>query len=67
MLKLTIALCELYGMTDDKKLKEAAQRALDYCYKTQSPQGGWYARGGIRYIRYRLVRHGIAKRKDVGS
>ena len=43
----TIALCELYGMTDDKKLKEAAQRALDYCYKTQSPQGGWrYAPGG---------------------
>lgn len=43
----TIALCELYGMTDDKKLREAAQRALDYCYKSQSPQGGWrYAPGG---------------------
>ena len=43
----TIALCELYGMTNDKTLKDSAQRALDYCYKSQSPQGGWrYAPGG---------------------
>lgn len=43
----TIALCELYGMTDDESLKDSAQRALNYCYKAQSPQGGWrYAPGG---------------------
>ena len=43
----TIALCELYGMTKDATLKDAAERALAYCYKAQSPQGGWrYAPGG---------------------
>lgn len=43
----TIALCELYGMTKDATLKDAAERALTYCYKAQSPQGGWrYAPGG---------------------
>ena len=43
----TIALCELYGMTKDASLKAVAQKALDYCYKSQSPQGGWrYAPGG---------------------
>jgi len=43
----TIALCELYGMTKDEALKEPAQKALKYCYSSQSPQGGWrYAPGG---------------------
>ncbi len=43
----TIALCELYGMTKDATLKDASERALAYCYKAQSPQGGWrYAPGG---------------------
>ena len=37
----TIALCELYGMTDDSRYRDAAQRAIDYCVKTQSPEGGW--------------------------
>jgi hypothetical protein len=36
-----IALCELYGMTGDAKYKEPAQRAIGYCLRTQSPQGGW--------------------------
>jgi len=43
----SIALCELYGMTKDETIKRAAQNALDYCFKSQSPQGGWrYAPGG---------------------
>jgi hypothetical protein len=37
----TIAICELYGMTQDKKYKEAAERALKYCVNGQSPLGGW--------------------------
>ena len=43
----TIALCELYGMTRDETVKVSAQKALDYCISSQSPQGGWrYAPGG---------------------
>lgn len=37
----TIALCELYGMTKDEKLKEPAERALQYLLKSQSSEGGW--------------------------
>jgi len=37
----TIALCELYGMTRDVKYKAPAQKALDYCFRIQSPSGGW--------------------------
>jgi hypothetical protein len=37
----TIALCELYGMTDDKKLKASAERALEFVEKSQSREGGW--------------------------
>lgn len=37
----TIAVCELLGMTGDDQFREAAQRAIAYCVKTQSPQGGW--------------------------
>jgi len=37
----TIAICELYGMTKDPKYKEAAERAVQYCLDSQSPQGGW--------------------------
>ncbi len=37
----SIALCELYGMTKDEKYKAPAQRAIDYCVKTQAPPGGW--------------------------
>ncbi|MFP6604639.1 MAG: prenyltransferase/squalene oxidase repeat-containing protein, partial [Pirellulaceae bacterium] len=43
----TIALCELYGMTRDAKYKAPAQKALDYCFRIQSPAGGWrYAPNG---------------------
>jgi hypothetical protein len=37
----TIALCELYGMTHDEKYLEPAQRAVDYCVRIQSTNGGW--------------------------
>jgi hypothetical protein len=37
----TIALCELYGMTKDPKYKETAQKAVQYCLDSQSPEGGW--------------------------
>jgi hypothetical protein len=37
----TIALCELYGMTKDEQYREPAQRAVDYCVRTQSSNGGW--------------------------
>lgn len=37
----TIALCELYGITQDSLVREAARKAVDYCVKIQAPQGGW--------------------------
>jgi len=37
----TIALCELYAMTGDEQYYEAAQRAVDYCVRIQTPEGGW--------------------------
>jgi len=37
----TIALCELYGMTRDSRYQAPAQRAVDYCLKVQSAEGGW--------------------------
>lgn len=36
-----IALCEAYGMTRDARLREPAQRAIDFVVKAQTPQGGW--------------------------
>jgi len=37
----TIALCELFGMTQDEQYREPAQRAVDYCVSIQSSEGGW--------------------------
>ncbi|MEX0866577.1 MAG: prenyltransferase/squalene oxidase repeat-containing protein [Pirellulales bacterium] len=37
----TIALCELYGMSQDEELREPAQRAVDFLVSIQSKQGGW--------------------------
>lgn len=37
----TTALCEAYGMTGDKNLKKAAEKAVNYCLKAQNPMLGW--------------------------
>ena len=41
----TIAICELYAMTKDPAMKERlrlpAQKAIDFCVKTQTSSGGW--------------------------
>jgi len=37
----TIALCELFGMTDDKKFRDPALKAIEYCQRVQSDSGGW--------------------------
>ena len=42
----TIALCELFGMTKDESLREAAQLAIDYAVKIQDRAGGWRYRPG---------------------
>jgi hypothetical protein len=43
----TIALCELYGMTHDESFLKPAQKAVDYCVKIQSPEGGWRYQPGV--------------------
>ncbi len=43
----TIALCELYGMTHDESYLKPAQKAVDYCVKIQSPEGGWRYQPGV--------------------
>jgi hypothetical protein len=38
----TIAVCEIYAMTDDSRFRDAAQRAVDYAVTIQDPRdGGW--------------------------
>ncbi len=37
----TIAVCELFGMSEDSRLREPAERAVDFCVRTQAPSGGW--------------------------
>jgi len=36
-----IALCEAYGMSDDPKLREPAQRAINFIVASQAKNGGW--------------------------
>ncbi|MEO8495975.1 MAG: prenyltransferase/squalene oxidase repeat-containing protein [Planctomycetota bacterium] len=43
----TIAVCELYGMTDDSALRDPAQRAIDYACSIQANDG--LGGGGWRY------------------
>jgi Prenyltransferase and squalene oxidase repeat len=43
----TIAICELYGMTHDESYLAPAQKAVDYCVKIQSPEGGWRYQPGV--------------------
>lgn len=43
----TMAICELYGMTHDDKLKVPAQKALDYAVAIQSDAGGWRYEPGL--------------------
>jgi Prenyltransferase and squalene oxidase repeat len=37
----TIVLGELYGQSNDPRLKDVVQRALDVIVRSQSPRGGW--------------------------
>ena len=37
----TIALCEMYAMTDDSWLRPYAQKAIDFAENAQSASGGW--------------------------
>ncbi len=39
--QVTIAACELYGMTHDPAHREPAARALAYALAAQGPNGGW--------------------------
>ncbi|MCX7425739.1 MAG: terpene cyclase/mutase family protein [Planctomycetia bacterium] len=36
-----IVLCEAYGLTGDSRLREPAQKSLDFIVKAQHAQGGW--------------------------
>jgi hypothetical protein len=37
----TMALCELYAMTNDSKLREPCKKAVEFCLYAQGIQGGW--------------------------
>jgi hypothetical protein len=37
----TIALCEIYGMSQDTEFKEPARRAIQWAISAQAPAGGW--------------------------
>ena len=43
----TIALCEAYGMSQDPIVKKAAQKAIDWCSKSQHSAGGWRYNPGM--------------------
>jgi hypothetical protein len=43
-----MALCEVYGMTQDPELREPARKAVEYIVKTQDPRhGGWRYEPGL--------------------
>ena len=60
----TIALCELYGMTQDCLLREPAERAINTRSAIQDKRRrlAVLSRRRLRYVGHRLVRHGAAKR-----
>jgi hypothetical protein len=37
----TLAICELFGMSQDAEMREPAQKALNYLVQAQTPEGGW--------------------------
>ncbi len=37
----TMFLAEIYGMTRDRRVRSALQRAVEYTYKAQNDEGGW--------------------------
>ncbi|WP_246112370.1 prenyltransferase/squalene oxidase repeat-containing protein [Allorhodopirellula solitaria] len=37
----TIAICELYGMTQDSLLRQSAEAAVQFSVRAQSQEGGW--------------------------
>lgn len=44
----TVALCELYGMTGDKKVLYPAKQAIDFIVKAQAPDGSWGYQSGMQ-------------------
>ena len=48
----TMALCEAYGLSQDPRLKQPAQRAIQFIINSQDPTtGGWRYSPGQRAIR----------------
>ncbi len=47
---ITLRVVELLGLLGHRADHPAIARALDYVWKTQEPEGGWYGRWGINYI-----------------
>ena len=43
----TIAVCEIYAMTQSSMFRGPAQQAIDYAVKIQAPEGGWRYRPGV--------------------
>jgi hypothetical protein len=39
--QITIAACELFGMTRDPAFEDLARRAVGFCLRAQLPDGGW--------------------------
>jgi len=39
--QVTMALCELYAMTNESNLRDPCKKAVEFCLYAQAPQGGW--------------------------